>query len=210
LIKVKTDFGVYISQEMSFIPGIKKINQEQSFQNLIMLCTFFESKGLFFGVIYGTLLGLYRDGALIPWDEDTDMFILEKDKKILMNSLFDLRALGFELVRKDGGLLSFSRMDEYTDIYIFSKKRTGGYSCNFMFLQDLYFDGNAFLYIGDYTIPTVNHIESFLTNAYGPDWMVPIKNRPANVNNFIGSAYFFLSPLLPKFIIKILKLIVRG
>ena len=50
-----------------------KINVQQSTFNLLTTVEIFESLEVKYCVVFGTLLGLYRDGNLIEHDTDTDI-----------------------------------------------------------------------------------------------------------------------------------------
>ncbi|WP_028672283.1 LicD family protein [Saccharospirillum impatiens] len=45
----------------------------------------------------GTLLGIVRDGDLLPWDKDTDLSIMSADVPRLQPALSDLKARGWRL-----------------------------------------------------------------------------------------------------------------
>ena len=48
------------------------------------ICDVFTRHSLFFWTTGGTTLGIVRHGGLIPWDDDLDICILKKVKKILV------------------------------------------------------------------------------------------------------------------------------
>lgn len=71
-----------------------------------------------FYLAYGTLLGAVRDHALIPGDEDVDVFIL--NEQTLFNNLPFLYQNGFKVCRIIAGCLYSFRVNEnsYIDVYI--------------------------------------------------------------------------------------------
>lgn len=66
--------------------------------------TCMDAHGIEYVLFGGTLLGALRSGSLIPWDDDIDLMILEKDVKKLVSQPFleALAKLGMSLVRENG------------------------------------------------------------------------------------------------------------
>jgi len=52
-------------------------------ESYIKLYYFFESNNITFFAIGGTLIGAFRNGGLLPWDDDIDIGILEKDVDVI-------------------------------------------------------------------------------------------------------------------------------
>ncbi len=48
----------------------------------------------------GTLLGIVRDGDLLPWDKDTDISIMSADLSRLLPVLDELKALGWRITER--------------------------------------------------------------------------------------------------------------
>ena len=205
LNEIETKFGLYEFRDFNFGVRQKFIDLDVSKKNLFEICDFFEGKGFDFGLIYGTLLGVYRDGQLISWDEDTDIYLLDGFRHALIDSLFELRAKGFELVRCDGDLLSLMKYDEYTDIYIFSEKSGGYFKCNLDVIPSRFFSSTSFVTFDGRKLPTVCDVEGFLIYAYGEDWVVPKRNAPANVKGRLGRFYKIFKPFIPKVFVNIAK-----
>ena len=63
---------------------------------------------------------IFLENNFIEWDEDIDLFVLEEDKNKLLNAFWDLKEVGFDLVRVDrcDMLYSVMRNGEYIDFYI--------------------------------------------------------------------------------------------
>ena len=90
-------------------PGRDKIVVENASRNLIDCIRIVHRIGLKAWIMYGTLLGLYRDGELISYDRDVDMgfFMSDLDKSHLMKiprhgSLGSIDALLFEFSEQVG------------------------------------------------------------------------------------------------------------
>jgi len=97
------------------------INIEIAYKNLITFSEFLSEQKIYHGIIYGTLLGLYREQSLIKHDKDVDIYILDEDTKKLLNSLHLLEKIGFKIIRLEKRLISVLKDGEYIDIYIYSK-----------------------------------------------------------------------------------------
>ena len=92
-----------------------------AFNNLIEISTFFDRLNLKHGIIYGTLLGLYRDKKLISHDHDVDIYILGNDFKKLILALQHIKSMNFRIIRYSKRLISIEKDCHYIDIYIFRK-----------------------------------------------------------------------------------------
>ena len=160
-----------------FSEPTKYLDRKIAKNNLLDLKEVMDEAGVEFGLIYGTLLGAYRENNFIKHDYDTDLFVLEEFKQDLLDTLPKLIEIGFEVCRYDGLLLSISRNDEYIDFYFFRKsyffyrKNSVGLSAKSKYLEntvDFDFLGKHF------KIP--RNVESFLTELYGKTWNIPIEN----------------------------------
>ena len=123
MASIKTPKGRLYYNPINLYLGIKPIDREIAFDNLRILLKVLKDKDILVSPALGTLLGIIRDNNFIEWDEDIDLFVLQEDKSKLLNSFWDLQALGFDLVRVDrcGLLYSIMRRGEYIDFYIMEK-----------------------------------------------------------------------------------------
>jgi len=97
MAEIKTNNGIFEFNEVEFKNGIKKINLDISKKNLLDLKKILDKNDIYFGLIYGTLLGAIREKNFIAHDEDTDIFMLEEDKTQVLNILNILVYNGFEV-----------------------------------------------------------------------------------------------------------------
>jgi len=56
-------------------------------KTLIELAELFEEKKINYFINFGVLLGLIRDGDILPWDDDIDLAVYEEDKNVLIEVL---------------------------------------------------------------------------------------------------------------------------
>jgi len=174
---IETSNGIVKIKAKDFSEPTKYLNLDVAKKNLLDLKKVMDQSGVKFGLIYGTLLGAYRENNFIKHDYDTDLYVLEEVKQDLLDALPKLINIGFEVCRYDGSLLSVSRDDEYIDFYIFRKskffyrKNNVGLSAKATYLEntvDYNFLGESF------QIP--KNVESFLVYLYGTTWNTPIEN----------------------------------
>ena len=202
--EIETRNGIVKINSKDFTEPTRYLNLDVAKKNLLDLKEVMDDSGVKFGLIYGTLLGAYRENNFIKHDYDTDLFVLEEVKQDLLDSLPKLINIGFEVCRYDGLLLSVSRDDEYIDFYFFRKsfffyrKNNVGLSAKSKYLEntvDFYFLGKSF------QIP--KNVESFLIELYGASWNIPIEDDPSmnhhwyiKIRGFIQNKILFLFPIL--------------
>lgn len=205
-MEILTKAGIYSYTPVDLYYGRKLIDKVQSAENLALFKRVLENHGIFFGLIYGTLLGAVREGDFISYDEDVDVFMLDTDREELLGLLFQFRDNGFEVARYDNDLLSLIRGDDYIDIYFF-KKKMFGWHCNgdrlpfkfFRKFERLKFLGDSYF--------TLNNPLMFLEYAYGVNWKTPVRNKPAEVKSLLTTFRALLKTILPKPVIKVIKVI---
>jgi len=203
--EIKTDHGIYAYQPVMLYYGRKLIDIKVSKQNLLDLKQLLDLNRIPFGIIYGTLLGAVREQNFLSHDDDVDTFILDENREKLLSLLFEFRKIGFEVARYEGDVLSIIRNDDYIDIYVFRKNIFGNRVCNRDSLNSKYlefFDSIDFLGV-QFNTPK-NYI-LFLEKAYGRDWRVPKKNRPAEVKGRLAKMTIFAKRFLPAILVKLLQ-----
>ena len=174
---INTPRGKLYYKPKNIYLGIKQINREIAFENLKDVIQVLKNVGICVSPAYGTLLGIIRENNFIEWDEDIDLFVLNEDKDILLDALWQLREEGLELIRVDrcAHLYSVMRNGEYIDFYIMdsiSPELRTGYGDLFMLerhLTDL-IDWN----FKGLTISVPRQYEECLQLLYG-DWRTPVK-----------------------------------
>lgn len=182
---LKTSKGnIYFKQKFLF-PGCHQINRQIAFDNLCIINSIFADKGIHWGTIYGTLLGIYRDGDFIEWDEDTDLYILEEEEGLFKDLLWDLIDAGFELIRYErAGLYSILRNGEYIDFYVLNKlseelrlTSDGG------ILFERFIKERRIMEFKGQKLFIPKDTEEFLSFKYG-EWQKPVRFFPPKIGKF--------------------------
>jgi len=129
---------------------------------------------------YGTLLGLVRDGRLIPHDDDADLAYLsahEDPVDVVQESYAierRLRLKGYVVIRHSAGHIQLHYgVDHYLDV--FTAFRTGGrtYLCFQVGDDELDLDGRTTFAFGHRLLPVPLDAERLLTATYGEGWRTP-------------------------------------
>jgi len=139
---------------------------------LLDVYAFFEHLHVPFWLMFGTFLGIYREGRLILYDKDIDLAIYEEDFPLLLSHVSLLKDLGFS-----GHLwetrVTLYRESEHVDIYFF--KHEGSKRV----WLDQRIDGidfetvNLIEYLGK-SWRVLNNPEKWLQYIYGDTWRIPI------------------------------------
>lgn len=158
----------------------KKVLQlETARVNLVKCCEVLAEANVNYRVVFGSLLGLYRDGDLIPHDMDMDLAIQHSDIPKLIKGIDALAKEGFTVVRySNNQLVSVGKDGDYIDIYIFTSGR-----CNIYNLSDADFKSDCTVTLLDTELKTIADPEAFFRKYYGGDWKTPIKGLHAHTKH---------------------------
>lgn len=135
-------------------------------------------------LIFGTLLGIYRDNSLIPYDTDIDVAIQGESVDKLIRAIPKFIESGFRIIRYDPDrILSIHRNGVYLDIYLYNWNGSEYVLITGTVLARSDFESPSKIsYLGTEYNTVCNPIR-FFENYYGRDWRTPIKNLPATIQN---------------------------
>jgi len=174
----------------------RPIDRDILFKNTKIICDLFEELGIKYCLSHGTMLGVYRDKDIIPWDDDVDLALFSDDRSKLAEARIRLRKLGFYVVDegdpqkpidpqsnapysdfvtiKDGEKIEGWIFDKIDDFYYYDKNRS-----KVVFPATMFDTFNKIEWRGE-IFNTPSDIESFLVYLYGDNWKTPDKNRKPN------------------------------
>lgn len=201
---LKTKRGPLKFKQQHLYLGIKKINKKIAKKNLLEVKDVLDREELYFGLMFGTLLGAIRDGDFITHDEDTDLFILSEDEEKLKSILFDLVKVGFDLIRFERfGLYSISKDGEYIDFYVMKSLRKGiRHSGGYYVLEKYLLDTTFIDFQGSRFRVPINSPE-FFELYYGLNWRTPIQYMDYNLSHIKRMRLIIISrikSMLPKYL----------
>lgn len=173
----------------------KKIDVDQSSSNLVDCSFAMELCEINYRVIFGTLLGIFRDNELIRHDTDIDLAIMEDDTSKLLNLIPTLIKEGFSVIRYlPDSILSLGRGGDYVDIYIFrnGEDLSSLYCLEYSLSRDDFNCDNHVKFRGK-LLPTISNPEDFFLKYYGSDWRKPIENLHASSENVSRDLVYWMS-----------------
>ena len=165
----------------------RKINIPQSTANLFTTVDVLENLNIKYSVVFGTLLGIYRDGELIEHDADSDLAVWVQDENKIIQLIKGLEDKQFMLTRFERHIISFTRGGDYIDCYMYKTKEN---SSNVLHsvpclgtLTIMDFDNSNTVTFHNRNLTCVHDPENYFQKLYGSDWKTPIKNKHANLRN---------------------------
>lgn len=175
MARIKTINGDYRFKQKNLVAGLKKIDKSIAKKNLLDVKEILDNEGLYFGLIFGTLLGAIRENDFISHAADTDLFILSEDEEKFRLVLVKFHEIGFKLIRFErSGLYSISRNNEYIDFYTMKPFAKGVRFCGAKYVLEKYIlDTVLFEFLGTHFIVPRKSTE-FLRLHYGNNWKTPI------------------------------------
>ena len=186
----------------------RPIDRNALFRNLVDVKGVFDGLGITFALSHGTMLGVYRDGDFIPWDDDVDIILFVEDKPKFKEARASLEKLGFFIppegnpskpvcatgpnvnmpwydfvAIRDGEKIEGWFFEKKGNFYIYDEPRAK---------SDLKHPSRFYEPLANYEwkglmwkIP--NHIEDYLVLMYGKKWKTPDKNRKYNNQTYDAS-----------------------
>jgi hypothetical protein len=138
--------------------------------NLLHIHEVFGRHGVTFWLRDGTALGVYRDGAILRWDDDTDLGVWLEDLPKIDAALAELKKLGFTVYLRTPHVIGLLRRWETAEIVVSGvatadDEYTGVLETFFRKLTTVSFLGR------DFHIPM--DINGYFEFSYGPDWRTP-------------------------------------
>ena len=165
-----------------------KINIQQSTSNLLTTIDVLENLEIKYCLVFGTLLGIYRDGDLIEHDTDTDIAVWIKEESKLIKTVEKMEENELMLTRFDRNIISFTRGGDYIDLYLYRRKNdelnelccieTWGTLTPSDFLK------NNTVRFNDRDLACPTNPEDHFQKLYGSDWNIPIKGKHANIKHW--------------------------
>ena len=179
---IETSKGLLFYKPKYLYEGRKKIDKKNSRTNLLITRYILKKSKIRWGLIFGTLLGAFREKDFITHDEDVDIFVYYEDRKILIDLLDEFINHGFEVARYEkDSLLSIMRKNEQTDFYLF-KKTLLGRRCLDYYIPKTHFKRIGKIKFFNKYFPTIDNINQYLIFQYGKNWKLPKKNANAKPN----------------------------
>lgn len=192
-------------------PQLTSKNLERARNMLYSTIKFFDNSNIAYHLEGGTLLGIVRDGDLLPWDHDIDLSIPSSEVDKLLKARYKLYLKGFKVtIRKSS---KQSGPFEKDQIYLFKIKKLipsiikfvyPWYAKNYVVLDvfvkvtdgnDTYWRTEIRLLKVDkkhyqsfeslnymgYKVKIPNDYKEYLTQKYG-DWSIPVKDWECHKN----------------------------
>lgn len=164
------------------------INIQQSTRNLLTTVDVFEHLEVKYCVVFGTLLGIYRDGGLIEYDTDTDIAVWIDNYSELIEMVEKMEEEKLMLTRITPKMISFTCGGDYIDIYFYKKENKESenlinHAQAWGTLTPEDFSKNNTVRFHNKELACPVDPEGYFQKLYGSDWRTPIKNKHANIKH---------------------------
>jgi hypothetical protein len=173
----------------------RPINQTALYRNLVEVCEVFNRHKIRCWLSHGTMLGVYRDGDFISYDDDADITADMRDKDKALAAEEELRQRGFFVPPQGDPKKPISPKDnmpyadtvairdgEKVEIWWFTRKTENGQD---VYVYDelrpppelrhdaKYYDTLDRINFKGHVFFTPSHLKEWIVMMYGQDWNVP-------------------------------------
>lgn len=202
MARVKTSKGFLEYKSHLLYFGNKIINKEIMMDNLQILSLCLDKIDINWGPAFGTLIGIVRNDDFQPWKPVLDLYILKEDEERFKDILWDLKEVGFDLVRYERrGLYYLSRRDEFIKVFVLHKissdvRHTGGSD----FIHEKYVQNTVKWDFKGISLNVPAEVDEYLAFQYGGDWTTPKQTVTYSTNSFVKCKHWleiFLQDHLP-------------
>lgn len=201
---VETSRGKVHYEPQTLYIGTKRIDKLKSKENLLLFKKVADEMNLSFSLSFGTLLGAIRENDFITHDEDIDLVVLEEDRSLLLDTLFELQKVGFKLIRYDrrGTVYSVMRNGEYIDVYLFWRLQNGIRKCfeNAVYPEKYFVELTKHEFLGEMFNVPKEYLEC-LEFTYGENWRTPIQyanfEMPWYKKKLLTFIWFIFNEVIP-------------
>lgn len=179
---IKTSKGNLVYERKHF-SVYTKIDESKMLENLSIMQVYLDKIGITWGPAFGTLIGIVRNNAFLPWADSTNYFILKEDEERFKDVLWLIKEVGFELVRYERrGLYTLVRNDQWMCIYVLRKisseiRHSGGTD----FLFDKYLHDMVKWDFKGIELNVPAQLDEYLTFQYG-DWIHEERYKSRKIN----------------------------
>jgi lipopolysaccharide cholinephosphotransferase len=174
----------------------RPMNRDVLFRNLVQLHEVLDRHGIKHWLSHGTMLGAYREGNFIEWDDDADLGLDFSQRGQIGPALEELRRLGFYVPPSDPSKPISKENSPYYDMvaikqgekiegwffekkgehYIYDQPRCG----DVLKFVASFFDELDEIDFRGVTFKVPHEPERYLELMYGEKWMIPNKNKKYN------------------------------
>jgi len=150
--------------------GVLPLNVRVIESHLRTMHAAFARHGISFWLRDGTALGAYRDGGVIPHDDDIDLGIWAAGAARLEPVLADLVKEGFVIYRRKEGIVCLIKDRETVEICISGVSPPQN---EYIRVLEAFFRAYAPVTMLGLTFAVPARTEEYLEYCYGPDWRTP-------------------------------------
>ncbi len=185
-------------------PELTKKNLVRARRMLFDTIDYLDQQKIVYHLEGGTLLGIVRDGELLPWDHDVDISILANDVDRFMSNLRFFYSKGYKIsfrksatsigpfVKGELSLFKIKRfipslikffypwyLENYVVLDIFVKAKDETYTYwqaqgKLLRVENKYYESFETINYRNEKLKIPNNFKDYLTQKYG-DWSVPVK-----------------------------------
>lgn len=182
---IMTSRGFMDFRQHIIYDGMKRQDDTIAFENLTILARYLDRSGLNWGPAFGTLIGIVRNDAFLPWAQGLDLYFLKEDEERFKDLLWKLKDEGFDLVKYERrGFYTLQRKGEYSNFFVFRKispeiRHSGGRD----FIHEKYIRKTVKWNFKGINLNVPEELDEYLTFQYG-DWVKPVQTTNFKKNIF--------------------------